>query len=141
MRERAVATIAIWFSLALSIYLLLERLTYEEHQIIDGRAIPEVMVVQSPGLVQFGIFFLIFILITAAAGTTFMLWGRANQSGEMQQEAASAKLKREQKERVRRLLEQMDSDDLAALESRVSADGELMSIEELLEQGELQRRR
>lgn len=141
MRERAIATIAIWMSLLGSIYFLLERLTYVEYQSVEGRVVPDLIVVQSPALVQLGIFFLIFILITAAVGTTFMMWGRANKSGEMQQEGASTKLKREQKERVRRLLEQMDNDDLAALESRLSDDGEIVSMDELLNERELQRRR
>jgi hypothetical protein len=144
MRERAIATIAIWMSLLGSIYFLLERLTNVEYQSVEGRVVPDAIVVQAPAFWQIAIFVLIFFLIIGAFGATSMIWEKAHLSGqtpEQQDDKASAKLKREQKERVRRLLEQMDSDDLAALETRLSDDGEIVSMEELLDQGEFQRRR
>lgn len=143
MRERAIATIAIWFSLAISIYLLLERLTYEEYQLVEGRVVPDPVVVQAPVFWQIAIFVLLFMLIIGAFGATYMMWEKAHLSRQTpeQQEAASTKLKRDQKERVRRLLEQMDIDDLEALETRLSDDGEIMSMDELLDERELQRRR
>jgi cellulose synthase/poly-beta-1,6-N-acetylglucosamine synthase-like glycosyltransferase len=98
----------------------------------------------APTFWQIAIFVLIFFLILFAFGATYMIWEKAHLSSQtphQQDDKASAKLKREQKERVRRLLEQMDSDDLAALETRLSDDGEIVSMEELLDQGEFQRRR
>ena len=123
MRERALATIAIWCSSAVSIYLLLDRLTYVEYQFTEdtfGRTVPNPITVQAPGLQQLIIFGLIFCLICAAFGATAFIWDKAHKSAEMPEREISAKQKRDQKDRVRRLLEQMDSDDLAALESQLS---------------------
>jgi hypothetical protein len=138
MRERAISTIAIWFSLAISIHLLLERLTYMDYQTVDGRQLLEPVVVQAPVFWQIAIFFLIFFLICSAGGATYFIWEKANKDTQNSQQKLSKKQKRDQKERVQRLLEQMDGDDLAALENGLLDDGEIMSVEEMLE---LQRRR
>jgi hypothetical protein len=146
MRERALSTLAIWLSVAVSIYFLLERLTYT-YEIasldVDGRNIVTPVTEVAPTLWQIAIFGLIFLIICCAFGASAFIWQYAHLSGQApdQQEKASAKLKRDQKARVRKLLEQMDDDDLDALESRLSDDGEIVSVDELLEQGELQRRR
>lgn len=146
MRERAVATIGIWFSVALSIYLLLQRLTYSyviTTPDADGRTIATPITEVAPTLWQIGIFVLIFFLIGAAFGVTFIIWEKAQASPQEapREVSASAKLKRDQKERVRRLLENMDQDDLDALESRISDDGEIVSVDDLLDLREVQRRR
>lgn len=91
-----------------------------------------------PSTWQLVVAVLMFMLIAGAIRVTRSIW----ESGADAQAAAavsSRKMKREQEERMRRLLARMDDEDrLAALEAleaeRIGDDGERVSMAELLQQ-------
>jgi hypothetical protein len=72
---------------------------------------------------------LCFMLAAGMIASTLAIWTR-EESAEQQESRAAArvndKIKREQRERVRRLMEKMDEEDLAALEYHLTDDGELV---------------
>lgn len=146
MRERMVATLGIWFALALAIDRILANLRYtvslppvaRENPLMNG----ETMTVWTPMYethfvdpgMQFALFAILALLILVAFLSTAAVWRRA-YIYEQEQAAARQyeKSKRDREARIRRLLSTMDEDDLSALEEQhIGDDGERMSVSQLL---------
>lgn len=90
-----------------------------------------------PGTWQLVVAVLMFMLVAGAIRVTRSIW-ESNIDQQAAAEVSSRKMKREQEERMRRLLAQMDDEDrLAALEAleaeRIGDDGERVSMAELLQ--------
>jgi hypothetical protein len=128
MRERAVATIFIWISLAVSTGMILGSLKYTA---IDPTTMTE-QTMLVPEQWQLGAAILIFVLILGAAGATTAIW--KSTVGESHVAARAEKAKRHQRDaRLKRLLETMDDEDLDLLEGeRLSDEEERLSLEALL---------
>lgn len=78
----------------------------------------------------------IFIMLMGTLATSF-LWDATNIESQSHQEVETRKqtekIKRERRERIARLLETMDDDDLSALEeNQITDDGEIVSVQEML---------
>src|SRR4051812_49029897 len=80
MRERAAATVFMWIALAISISLILGSLKYTTMVAspIDSTKLIE-QIVLVPEAWQIGAAILIFTLILAAMGGTFVIWEKATQ--------------------------------------------------------------
>lgn len=137
MRERAVATIAIWAAVALSIQALIGSLTYVTQTLVDVRAMNPTLAdtvapvyaystQMMPGFWQFTAAALMMALITAAAIGTLAIWRGASKDKSVEKAAAeraaarpykvedtqeSLKLKRDQRARLSRLISQIDEED------------------------------
>ncbi|MFN8527912.1 MAG: hypothetical protein U0670_04810 [Anaerolineae bacterium] len=140
MRERAVATIAIWAAVALSVQALIGSLTYVTQTLVDVRTInPTLTDVAAPvyaystqvmsGFWQFTAAALMMALITAAAIGTLAIWRGAGKEKTVNKQAVerayamqdtqeSLKLKRDQRARLSRLISQMDEDDTPSFDAQ-----------------------
>jgi hypothetical protein len=152
MRERALATAAIWISSIFITYALLNSLIYiVPEQVVqtvqamrpDGELVPQEIMTTlmqptlMPEIWQYTVAGMLFMLFIVAAFATVGVWRHAfrdaTETRAAQRSAVrqSAKVKREQRERVKRLLEDMDEDEIAYLEQaryqHLSDDGELVT--------------
>ncbi len=153
MRERALATLAIWMSSIFIALILVDSIMYDvPRQVMEtvqittpaGEFVPQEMMrfVNEPTLMpqvwQDNMTALLFVLIIGAALATVGVWRTANrESTDMRAQSAVkdtqavAKLKYEQRERIARLLESMDDDEIAYIESErfqsLSDDGEIVA--------------
>ena len=135
MRERAVTTSVIWIALAASTGLILDSLRYTE--LVQSPIDPTKLIEQTAFVStwwQIGAGILIFMLIGCAMGATIAIWqsaaDKANQVSAQQLEKA----KRDNRDaRIKRLLANMDDEDLDALErGGIDEEGERLSLEALL---------
>ena len=135
MRERAVTTSVIWIALAASTGLILDSLRYTE--LVQSPIDPTKLIEQTAFVStwwQIGAGLLIFMLIGCAMGATIAIWqsaaDKANQVSAQQLEKA----KRDNRDaRIKRLLANMDDEDLDALErGGIDDEGERLSLEALL---------
>ncbi len=148
MRERMFATLGIWAAIAISIDRLLNALSYTVTPLLEPAQVGADGVMQMfpqynyetvyvGGFTQFAIFVIIFMALACATGATIAIWNAAQATHERAAASIreSHKTKRDRETRVRRLLSQMDEDDLAALEEQhISDDGEQMTVAELMQQ-------
>jgi hypothetical protein len=148
MRERVLGMMVMWLAIAVSIGILVSSIRYTEYittpveEAINGAATTlyqtTQQVVLMPGSWQLAVAVLIFFLVMAGMGGTITMWEsvkyhQAEQKSETAVRRESAKMKRDRQARVRRLLENLDDDDLAALESgQLGDDGERLSLQELM---------
>lgn len=147
MRERVFGMAVMWIAVAVSIGVLVNSIRYTEYlsnpverTMPDGtiQTIYEMtqQVVLMPGTWQFAVAALCFVLILGAVGGTIAIWDTVKHQPQQDAEAVrkeSEKLKRDRQARVRRLLENMDEDELAALESgQLGDDGERLSLQDLM---------
>jgi hypothetical protein len=148
MRERVIGMSVMWIAVAVAIGILVNSIRYTEYlsnpverTMPDGtlQTIYEMsqQVVLMPGTWQFAVAVLIFFLVVGAIAGTISIWDSIKHQPELQSTETvrkeSEKMKRDRQARVRRLLENMDEDDLAALENgQVGDDGERLSLQELM---------
>jgi hypothetical protein len=133
MKERAAATIIMWIALAATISELVSSVTYEDFPNGVIRPVQQIM----PEGWQITVAVLVLILAVAGVAGTLFIWRKAGDHASQPSQAIShrqsEKIKRDRRQRIARLLETMDDEDLAALEDRGFDDeGEIIPIEDLL---------
>lgn len=148
MRERVFGMSVMWIAVAVAISILVNSVRYTEYirtpveQILNDGTTREIIevtqqVVLMPGTWQFAVAVLIFFLVIGAIAGTIAIWDSVKHQPAAQPaeyvRKESEKMKRDRQARVRRLLENMDEDDLAALENgQLGDDGERLSLQDLL---------
>jgi hypothetical protein len=146
MISRAVATMAMWGVVLAAFDHLIGSLRYIIHTpVADGefqRVISEVVMMPMSWQITVSVL-LLALVIGAVIGTVFIWRGAVERSSESPASGREAsKIKRERRERIAHLMETLDEDELAALEeSRLSDDGEVVSIQELLDKEQRYTRR
>lgn len=147
MRERAFATFVVWAASIFGIDRLLASVRYETwvpNPNLDPNNIETLRGFQgyyqttwASGGWQLAVLILVGLVLLCAVGATIAMWTNARESERAEREARdAAKQKRldpQREARVRRLLANLDDDELEALEqNELGDDGERVSMDALL---------
>ncbi len=152
MRERMFATLGIWAAIAVAIDRLLASLSYTvwTEGVPQQVNVPGSDQIQSfatqiantefvSNFMQIAIFGIIVVALLCATGATIAIWESGHQQVQQAQQTAvasareSEKIKRTREMRVKRLLSEMDEEDLAELEAQHLNEDE-MTVAQLMQQ-------
>ena len=152
MRERMFATLGIWAAIAVAIDRLLASLSYTvwtegvpQQVNVPGSDQIQAFATQIAntefvsGFMQIAIFGIIVVALLCATGATIAIWESGHQQVQQAQQTAvagargSEKIKRTREMRVKRLLSEMDEEDLAELEAQHLNEDE-MTVAQLMQQ-------